>query len=104
VLADFLQKDKDKGPDSRCAHMHKYYTQNIVPNVPKVKVAKDKGKLNGKNRFDYDDQDYNFEQEWKVKVSENVPGQLDAKGNPKKAAKLVKPRAIDYIGKSYPHC
>jgi hypothetical protein len=96
VLVNFIEEDIKKEDDSRCAYIYQFYQHEVEPKASKVKVAKDDGKLNSYNQFDYNDKDYNFENERKVK--HNVPGSATNSKN------LLKPRSIVYIGKLYPHC
>ncbi|KAH7075650.1 hypothetical protein BKA63DRAFT_603011 [Paraphoma chrysanthemicola] len=83
MLGQFLQEDKEKGADSRCAFLYKYFVQKRMElKTYKVKAAKDKGKLTSKNRFDYEEVDYLFSKY-------DNKAQVDA-------------RVIDWIGFQWP--
>jgi len=78
LMKDFLEEDKAKGADSRCAYMDQYFLKDLPKKAYKVKAAKDDGKLtNGK--FTFEDKQLDFTK-WNVK------------GHPT-------PRIIDYISK-----
>jgi hypothetical protein len=105
MFADFLEETGKDDENSRCAHIHRFYLHEVVPTAPTVQVAKDDGKLNSQNRFDYEDKVYEFSKKWKVKYPKPDPTQIDPKtGQPKLVQTPVNARAIDYIGKSYPQC
>jgi len=62
LLKKFIEEDKG-ATDSRCVFMYKYFvdpSQAIRNKKFKVKAAKDYGKLNTKDQFDYEDKDHDF--------------------------------------------
>jgi hypothetical protein len=55
MLQDFIEEDKDKGDNSRCAHLLKYFTQSMPLDDIEVEVAKDyKKALKFGEHFDYE--------------------------------------------------
>lgn len=83
LLIKFIEENKE-ATDSRCVFMHKYFVgaSQAMKLKFKVKVAKDYGKLNTNNQFDYEDKEYDFTK-WSVRL----------------AGQNVEPRPIDYVGK-----
>jgi hypothetical protein len=76
LLAQFITADMDKGPDSRCAFLKKYFIEEkLEMKTYKVKVAKDNGKLGTNGHFDYEDGDYLFSKY--VSKSQKEPRAID---------------------------
>jgi hypothetical protein len=79
LLKTFIEADKDKGDDSRCVFLYKYFLEDTMPlKNYKVQVAKDNGKLKSDGHFDYEEKEFEFGK-WKHSVQK-------------------KPRPIDWIG------
>jgi hypothetical protein len=76
VFKQFVEADKDKNDDSRCALLQKYFKQNLPSFDYKVQVAKGSGELNSKyDRFYYEEKKYEF---GKFKVGTNTqPRMID---------------------------
>jgi hypothetical protein len=77
LLAAFIEEDKNQKDQSRCALLMKYFEKDLPKTTYKIKAAKDNGKLDQNNRFNYADTDYAFDK-WNV-------------------GSIKTPRAIDYI-------
>ncbi|KAH7090484.1 hypothetical protein FB567DRAFT_546679 [Paraphoma chrysanthemicola] len=62
LLAQFIQEDRHKGAGSRCAFIWKYFTQKKMDlKAYKVKIAKNKGKLDSDGHFEYEDGEFLFD-------------------------------------------
>jgi hypothetical protein len=77
LLTKFIEEDKDKDDTSRCAHLYKYFLKDLPTFDYKIKVAKDDGKLDSNDHFEYEEKEYEFSK-WDVKAQ-------------------TKPRMIDWI-------
>ncbi|KAH7346961.1 hypothetical protein BKA66DRAFT_433113 [Pyrenochaeta sp. MPI-SDFR-AT-0127] len=64
LLKAFINADKDKKDESRCALLLKYFNEPIPIADHNVKVGKDKGKLGTDNHFEYEDKEYAFAFQW----------------------------------------
>jgi hypothetical protein len=83
MLTSFIEEDRTKDDDSRCAFLITYFAKTKMPKtIHKVQAAKDKGKLEPNKHFTYDEVDYDFSK-W-----------VHGKGKDKRD-----PTTLDWIGK-----
>ena len=75
LLKQFIEADKKRGDESRCAHLYQYFLEEIPKASYKVKVAKNNGKLEKNNHFEYEEKDYSFDK-WTNK-EQDVPRAID---------------------------
>jgi hypothetical protein len=75
TLKIFIEADRDKGDDSRCVFLHKYFKQSMPLRNHKVQVAKGNGKLGKDGHFDYEEKDYAFGK-WE-NIKQNQPRAID---------------------------
>jgi hypothetical protein len=96
LLKTFIDSDKDKGDQSLCVHLYKYFLETFLEKKPTVKVAKNNGEIDKPTkRFDYDDDVvYDFAKWGVKKIDPNTPVPKGKKGTPVP----VKARIMDYIG------